>query len=552
MNVSLTILRARRWLLLCLLPALLAGTLGYFYTHHQAPTYQASATLYVEVAASSNNGAPGAADISNSMLLVPTYSQMINDPVIVSTVDRQLAARYPGYHLIKQDVKVAQPQSLQNTQLVTVNVIDTVPVRAADAVNAIVNIFQKRISNIEAQRFAADERNQQQQLKSAQNKIQSVTQQISNYRGDPAGLTLLRSTLAAYESTEQLLLTSNVQFKAAADAAKNAVSIYSPATVPTVPVGPHATRTALIVAAIALLLCGLAILLYDYLDDSLKTPQDVEDVVQAPVLGTVGRFNTRRLGTQLVTQKEPQATESEAYRLIRTNLQFADVDHAPHVIVITSPGPQEGKSTTASNLACVLAESGQRVSLLDADLRRPSQHKIFGVAREHGLTNALVGKVGLNGHGIEQVILPDLTLVASGPLPPRPADLLGSSQMRTYLSHVRQTADMVVLDAPPVLAGADAAILSTIADGVILVVDLEKTSRRDLQHARDAVASVGGKVLGVVINRINTRSSAYYHYHHTYRYAPETTDLTTAAIETSVEAPAGNGARLFWRQRSRS
>jgi capsular exopolysaccharide synthesis family protein len=232
----------------------------------------------------------------------------------------------------------------------------------------------------------------------------------------------------------------------------------------------------------------------------------------------VPRFSTRRKGGQLVTAREGRSPLAEAYRVIRTNLQFINIDNPPRAIVITSPAPMEGKSTTASNLANVFAEAGRRVTLVDADLRRPTLHRIFGVERQEGLTNALVGSQNFNGRWGQPTQQPNLTLIASGAVPPRPADLLGSERMKHIVMRLREHEDIVLLDAPPVIAVTDAAILSTITDGVVLVVDPSKSRRRDLRRTRDAIEAVGGKILGVVVNRLDRKASGYFYYYYVHNY----------------------------------
>lgn len=547
MTFRLYLHQARRWILLAVLPAAIVGSLAYLYTHHQPKVYQASATLYVEVATSSTSGAPGGTDIGSSISLVPTYAQMITEPVIESAVDRAMAHSYPGYRVEDHGVKVSQPAALQDTQLITVGVTDTIPVRAAAAATSMVNAFKQHVAQIESARFAPDKRSLQKQIDAAKAQIAATQAQIDHAGG--ADVTTLRDTLATYVNNYQTLLATQQEFTVRSDVLKNAVSVASPAMVPTTPIGPQPVRMALLGALASLVFFAAIIYIYDYLDDSLKTPQDVEELIQVPVLGTVGRFSPQRLGSQLIAQKEPRSAASEAYRMIRTNLQFADIDNRKRTIIVTSTKPQEGKSTTAANLAYVLAESGRDVVLVDADLRRPSQHQIFNVDRLHGLTNAVLGGLQPNGHNSDHAVLPRLAVVSSGPLPPRPADLLSSAHMRAYLASLEQGSDMVIIDSPPILAAADANILAAMSDGVILVVDLSRTTRRDLQRSRDAINAVGGKILGVVVNRLSDRAAQYY-----YGYKYEATASQPAEFVTPDDTAELTKVRsgFFRRQRAKS
>jgi len=523
-NVGLYLHQARRWVLMAILPAVLVTLASYLYTKHEPKTYQTSAILYVQQPESGGT-VPGATDIYGSQAVIPTYSQMITSPVIAQEVDRAMAPKYPGYRLEGHGLSVGQSGSLAsqpNTQLMSVTVQDTVPSRAAAAADAVARVFIKKITAIQKARFKGGAQAIQRQLDQAQINIQYVTQRITAYKGPAGGLANLRAQLSAYQSIYQTLLASSQEFSVGRDTALNSVQIFSPAPIPGGPIAPNPRRNAELFGFLALILCAGGIFVYDYFDDSPRTPEEVEEIVGAPVLGTVHEFDRAKYGTELVTAKHGRSPIAEAYRIIRTNLQFIDVDRPARSILVSSASPTEGKSTTVSNLANVFAEAGSRVTLVDGDLRRPNLHRIFGLDRERGgLTSMLVGKQELNGLGVQQTSQDNLVLLSSGPLPPRPADLLGSSRMKELVGHLARQTDVVLIDSPPVLAVTDATILSTVADGVILVVDPSKSKRRDLRRAREAIEAVGGRILGVVINRLNRRGGStyyYYYYQHHYGY----------------------------------
>jgi polysaccharide biosynthesis transport protein len=264
--------------------------------------------------------------------------------------------------------------------------------------------------------------------------------------------------------------------------------------------------------------CTGGIFLYDYLDDTPRTPEELEEIVGAPVLGTVQRFESAGLKPGLLSPQDASSHVAEAYRMIRTNLQYIDTDNPVRSILVTSPSPSEGKSTTIANLAQVFADAGRRVLLVDADMRRPVLHQLFQTDRNQGLTNLLVGTDQLNGVGIQGTRQPNLALIAAGPAPPRPADLLTSERMAQLMAHLRRQADVVLVDTPPVLAVTDAAVMSTAVDGVVLVVDTAKTKRRELLRARESIEAVGGRILGMVVNRLDRRGSGYYYYYYQHNY----------------------------------
>jgi len=201
---------------------------------------------------------------------------------------------------------------------------------------------------------------------------------------------------------------------------------------------------------------------------------------------------------ELVTIQNPIGAASEAYRMLRTNLFYALVDDPPKVIVLTSADPKEGKSTTVANLGVTLAEAGQSTLILDCDLRKPMLHYFFGVRNLSGMLDVLVGERKLQE--VWQEPMPALKLVTPGPLPPNPAELLSSRRFAQFLAQVRQQFEYVLLDTPPIGSASDAAVLAANGDGVLLVLDSQRTSRSSLREALHTLESVGANVLGTVMN----------------------------------------------------
>ncbi|UYT84625.1 CpsD/CapB family tyrosine-protein kinase [Priestia megaterium] len=219
------------------------------------------------------------------------------------------------------------------------------------------------------------------------------------------------------------------------------------------------------------------------------------------------------LKRRLLAHNSPKDPVAEQYRTIRTNIQFSGADQEIKSIVLTSTGPGEGKSTTASNLATVYAQQGLRVLLIDADLRKPTAHYTFRLENHVGLTNVLTKQSTL-GQAIQGTEVPDLFLLTSGPIPPNPAELLASNNMTELLKEMKQEFDMVIFDTPPVLAVADAQILANQVEGSILVVSSGKTDKEAALKAKEQLLKANAKVLGAVLNnRKMEEGSDYYYYY---------------------------------------
>lgn len=212
----------------------------------------------------------------------------------------------------------------------------------------------------------------------------------------------------------------------------------------------------------------------------------------------------------LITLTDPRSPASEAYRTLRTNLSFYSIDEPLRSLVVTSPAPEEGKSTTIANLAVTIAQSGRRTILVDCDLRRPALHDIFGVSNDTGLTTMVLDETApLKLH---QTQVPNLSLVTSGPIPPNPADLLGSRHVDRVLNALGEQADMVLIDAPPVIGVTDAAVLGARADGVLLVVSAGKTRRDHAERAKELLEKARVRIVGVALTNTPKDSTLKGYY----------------------------------------
>ncbi|WPU08582.1 polysaccharide biosynthesis tyrosine autokinase [Pseudarthrobacter oxydans] len=288
------------------------------------------------------------------------------------------------------------------------------------------------------------------------------------------------------------------------------LSVIKPAIAPTLPSTPN-TRLNLSLGLILGLALGVAAaILRSTLDSRIRGEGDLRHVTDAPLLGGIS-FDQSANRSPLLTQSLPQSQRSESFRQLRTNLQFANVSGRAKTVLITSSLPGEGKSTTATNLAIAIAQAGQSVCLVDADLRRPMVHEYLGLDRNAGLTTALVGSADV-ADLLQHWGQDDLYVLASGQIPPNPSELLGSDEMKFLIERLEQTFDTVVVDAPPLLPVTDAAVLSQHVGGVVVVVGAQKLRAQDLGKSLSALELVDAKILGIVLNRLPARGPDAYSY----------------------------------------
>jgi non-specific protein-tyrosine kinase len=295
-----------------------------------------------------------------------------------------------------------------------------------------------------------------------------------------------------------------------------------------------------------LVIAGVAFVV-EQLDDSIKDTDAVEEVAGLSTLGSIVRMQgevSRREMYQLVGLLYPRSSAAEAYRALRANIEFACVDRPLHTLLVTSAAPGEGKTITASNLAVVVAQTGRTVLLVDADLRKPAVHMVFGLPNAAGLTTMLRDeKVSLDTiiHVTEQ---PGLGIVTSGPLAPNPAELLGSNRMQGILDRLRESADLVIFDSPPLQAVTDAAVIGSFVDGTLLVIDAKRSRRRVVRAGREALSRAGANVLGAVLNRVPAGSHfAYGGYYGDKREPIENVirgDGMVRVVGSAADAPASD------------
>ena len=325
--------------------------------------------------------------------------------------------------------------------------------------------------------------------------------------------------------------------------------VIEPADLPTSPASPNFLLNGGLALFVGLALgIGLAFV-RERLDDRLAGRPDFEGALGAPVLAIVPKVEgwRKRKRTELAALKAPKGAPAEAYRTIRTNLLFMAKDGDLKVIAVTSPGDGEGKTTTVANLAVSLAQADKRVVAVSCDLRKPRLHAFYGASNELGVTSVLEHQTTLPD-AVQRAGVNTLRVLASGPIPHNPSELLASDELDALLARLRGVADFVIVDTPPVLAVSDPLILSPKCDAVIIVADASTTARGAVVHLREQLDQVGGNIIGGVFNNFDPSRakdySSYYRYYYSYRYQPEDETPRARASEPVHDRSPGDGTTV--------
>jgi succinoglycan biosynthesis transport protein ExoP len=504
---------ARKWAWLIVIGAVLAGGAAFAASSLMPPVYEASATLRI-----SPPNADGMSDYSTLLAgqrLVQTYAKLLVERAVLEAVAGDLGLKVKPEELQKR-VRI---ETVSDTELIKIRVEHNNPATAQAIANDIPQVFLAQDRRLQTLRYAELKASLASKMDELEGEIRGLQEEIAHQKAlgtgaEDAELLLWQGDLEQARTNLTTLMQNYGQVELAEAQSGTSITVVAAAAQPQSPVRPRPVQNTLLGVVAGTLLAAVMISAMEYLDDTLKTPDDVQAALGIVTLGAIYRGHDGTCPTSLAVEVEPQSIEAESFRVLRTNVQFSQVDRPVRRLMVTSPSPVEGKSTVVANLAVVMAQAGQRVIVVDADLRRPQQHKLFGLDNTRGLTDALVADRPELEACLRRTSVGNLWVMMSGALPPNPLELLSSRRMGELLARLGEEADVVVVDSPPVLAAADAAVLSRQVDGTLLLVESRGTRRGQAQEALQALKQVRAKVLGVVLNKVdlNGKGSCYYAY----------------------------------------
>ncbi len=521
LRIILQILRQWSWLLL--IGALIGAALGYAATTQSLPLYRTEVLILIEEMSPNNSS-------DYVFGRTSTYLELINQGIML---EKTATALNLDSQQLAQTVTGMRVESLRNTQLFRVYVEGYHPDYLAAVANALPDVLRAELSSVRTERFEESRRNLTTQIDALKAQI-DVTQANIDRVGTPRNtqqenqLRDLQTILAQQQNSYANLVQSLENLRLVELQSLDNIATVRAAEVPELPVRSNTIPNLLLGSLIGVALALTAISLIEYLDDRVRSPQQIQDTLGLTVLGGIGTVPTggNALGVEekLITLHEPRHPLSEAYRSIRTNLRFTMLDSQRKTLAITSSVPGEGKSLTAANLAIVLAQLDQNVILIDADMRKPSLYRLFGIKQQPGLSDALIANDAAPCRYLHPVADLNLRLLPSGMIPPNPAELLSSQRMHHLLDALHAEADIVILDTPPLLNVTDAAVLTTHVSDILMVVNAKKTQQATLVHALEALKKTDAHLCGVVVNELG-RSARHYGYGDAY-YAYGATDAT--------------------------
>lgn len=495
----------KQWAWLIFLAAIVAGMAAFLISRQITPVYRATATVLV-------NEAPVTRTSGESLVasdrLTRTYSEMMaNTPVILETINRL------GLTISPQQLRdMITIKTVPSTLLIDVEVESIDPLAATLIANTLVDVFAAEVENVQASRYEQSKQSLENKLAEVEEEINLYTELANAADSEIDRVEYISRASQLRETYYSLLqLYENVWISEAQTI--SSISLTEPAFQPTDPVRPRVMINTALAAMVGFLLAGGVLVAREALDDTLHTPEDIKKHLNLPVLGAIESFEADN-GQRLIAALQPRSPVTEGFRALRENIRFSSVDRPLHTLMVTSPEPAEGKTTMTANLALVFAQAGIDTILIDCDMRRPMVHNYFEVSGRYGISTMLFDDDWTLEKRVLQTPYNQLRLIPSGKLPPNPAELLASEKMKMLLEKLKQEAQLIIIDTPPIMAVTDAASLAPVVDGVLLVVRPGTTHIMAAKQSLEQLHRAHARVLGVVLNPLDLKRSRY-----AYRFA---------------------------------
>jgi len=525
LNDYIAALRRGKWIII-LVTGLVVGT-ALFFSYRQTPVYTATSRVLVRPTGSD---AKAYYDIN-----LDTERGLAQSTAVAALVKEQLSLDDAATALLANVAVSVEP----NTEILAVDYSSPDPAlaqRYADAFAEGYLEFRRQQALDDYEIDATDLRGRVAALNADR---RAISQRLSAATNDQTRATLT-TELTTIGTRIGILEEQLAELGSPESLKRSGGEIVEPATLPTSPSSPNHLRDGLLALFIGLALGAGVAFMRERFDERLVGSSDLERQLGAPVLATIPKVDAwrKRDKEDLITMREPKSATSEAYRALRTNLRFLADRHDIHLLSVTSPHPGEGKTTTVANLAVVLSQTGQRVIAVSCDLRRPRLHRFFGCENTVGLSDILLGRASLPEVIQAPTDLPRVRILASGPVPPNPAELLGSGRMDRLLDDLRSVADYVLIDTPPLLAVADSLVLGPKGDGILVVVDAGSTARGAAESVAEKLKQVDGHIVGGVFNNFDPAKARYYSsdYRTYYPRAYEEEHPATASVKGNGHA----------------
>ena len=434
----------QRWLWLILLCTIIAGGIAYLFSRQKIPTYSAQATVLLDTSRTTS-ATPDYASIITSERLAQTYAALLSQPEAIRATMEELN--------LEPEILTVDAQPQRDTSLLLITVISENPKAAQEIANQLPHVVNRQQRERQAERYGVTKTNLVEELTATEEEVLGIRGQLAQLDPDASEDKVEYSTLSAkltsLERTLEILRQNIFNIRLTEDQESNLLAVIQAAFVPKVPISPNILRDTLLAAILGAMVGLGAGFFIEYLDDTIKPNHDIEQKFGMSVLAFIGRVEKTDKHRLLVTSPDHPRAITEAYRMLRTNIRFAMVDNPSRAIVIASPRPSEGKSTTAANLAIVMAQAGHKTILVDADLRRPVQHKIFGLGEKtselKGLTTALINPEQPIERYLEPTSTENLLVLSSGPIPPNPSELLGSHRLQDLIRNLQKWQIMSLL-----------------------------------------------------------------------------------------------------------